>query len=55
MSKLPEPMVPADCDLRDVPVPKDMLVRMAMANFGMSRRKARQLVDEVLAEHPEWT
>lgn len=45
--KLPEPLVPPDVDLRDVPVPIEAFIELAMKEFGVSRKKAEEMVLEV--------
>ncbi|QTO42171.1 hypothetical protein [Burkholderia latens] len=37
---LPVPFTPAAADLRDAPVPLDMLVELAIAQFGMTATEA---------------
>ncbi len=46
---LPEPLIPADVDLRDVPIPVDLFVEMAMSQFGIGRDEATKLVLETIA------
>lgn len=41
---LPAPLVPPEVDLRDVPVPAEMLVRMYLHTFGGTREAARKFV-----------
>jgi hypothetical protein len=43
-SVLPEPLVPAGVELRDAPVPADMLIRLSMETFGFSYPEAKSLV-----------
>jgi hypothetical protein len=47
MSDLPQPLTPADCDLRDSSVPRDMLVELAMATFGLAADEALALIDTI--------
>ena len=51
-AELPAPLVPAEVDLRDTPVPADMLVSLAMAAFGISEPEATQLVRDVAPYMP---
>lgn len=50
-SELPSPPVPPEVDLRDVPLPVETFIKMAMDQFGMSRDEASKLVHETLAQH----
>lgn len=47
MNELPNPLTSADCELRDAPVPIDMLVGLAMSQFGMSAIDAESLVRSI--------
>jgi hypothetical protein len=47
MTDLPNPLTPADCDLRDTPVPIDMLIEFAASLFGMSAADAEFLVRSI--------
>lgn len=49
MALLPPPPVPRGFDLRDVPVPTEFLVEMAMKEFGVSREEAVATMLEVQA------
>ena len=40
MSDLPDPLVPADIDLQDVPFPIASFVELAMQELGMDRETA---------------
>jgi hypothetical protein len=42
---LPEPLTPADCDLRDTAVPRDMLVELACAWFDLTTDEALALIE----------
>jgi hypothetical protein len=46
---LPPPPVPPDLDLRDVPIPVDAFIEMAMKQFGVDRETATSMVLEVVA------
>jgi hypothetical protein len=46
---LPKPPVPPDCDLRDVPIPANLFIEMAMSQFGITREEASALVYETIA------
>lgn len=50
---LPEPPVPEDADLRGTPMPRELLVKMAMHTWGVSERDADQLVQEFFARGPQ--
>lgn len=41
---LPEPLVPSEVDLRDVPVPIAAFVELAMQELGMDRETAEREV-----------
>jgi hypothetical protein len=43
-AKLPPPPVPAHVDLRDVPVPASMLVRLYLETFGGTYAEAKRFV-----------
>lgn len=51
MNELPNPLTPADCDLRGTPVPIDMLIELAVAQFGMSATDAESLVRKIAARN----
>lgn len=53
MGDLPEPLVPADVDLRDVPMPRDILVKLAMQTFGVTEREADDFIQRFFAERPQ--
>lgn len=44
-STLPEPLVPAEVDLRDVPIPREAFARAAALHFGIDLECARAFVD----------
>lgn len=48
-STLPPPLVPAEVDLRDTPIPAHVLVDLACSMFGVSRDEAWKMVLEVAA------
>jgi hypothetical protein len=47
-SPYPDPPLPADVDLRDVPPPRDLFVAMAISTYGVSRREAETMIDAVI-------
>lgn len=53
-SSLPDPLVPAYCDLRDTPFPLSLFVQMAVAQFGCTPQEAEKLIRDV-AEARGWT
>jgi len=48
LKRLPTPLVPAHVDLRDVPIPTEVFIELAMEHFGVSREKAERLISETL-------
>ena len=50
MSDLPKPLVPADVDLRGVPIPREAFAQMAVLQFGVTIEEARALVHEVVGK-----
>ena len=53
LSKLPLPLTQPDCDLRGLPVPREMLVRCAMFTWNMTEREADLLVQKFFSELPQ--
>lgn len=51
VAALPDPMVPAEVDLRDEPVPLRLFVDLACEQFGWSRAEAEQLVMSYAQQH----
>lgn len=49
--QLPEPLVPAEVDLRDTPIPLGLLVRMVCDQFGVSAQEAEAMVRSWAAMH----
>ena len=47
MSDLPEPLVPPDCDVSDLPVPHAMLAEMAADAFGLSETEVAKLLTDM--------
>jgi hypothetical protein len=47
---LPKPPVPPDCDLRDVPIPVDFFIEMAVSQFGITREEASAFIHEYIAK-----
>ncbi|WP_195832807.1 hypothetical protein [Burkholderia pseudomallei] len=47
MNDLPNPLTPADCDLRDTPVPRDMLVELCISTFGVTAAEALDLIAQI--------
>jgi hypothetical protein len=47
--ELPDPPVRPDADLRDVPIPVDAFIKLAMSEFGVTREEASRMVHECLA------
>jgi hypothetical protein len=45
--ELPDPLVPAEVDLRDVPIPLDAFIELAMSQFGMTREDAEAHIREI--------
>lgn len=50
MSESPNPLTPADCDLRGAAVPIDMLVDLMVSTFGFSAAHAEKMAREFAAE-----
>jgi hypothetical protein len=48
---LPDPLVPADVDLRDTPVPLGLFVRLAVDQFGVNQSEAEAMVRAWAAIH----
>jgi hypothetical protein len=48
---LPSPPVSADADVRDVPIPANDFIALAMAQFGLSQEEASKLVHKAIAQH----
>jgi hypothetical protein len=44
------PPVPPDLDLRDVPIPVDAFIELAMQQFGLDRETATSMVLESVAK-----
>lgn len=53
MSTLPPPPIAADIDLRDVPMPREVLIRIIMADLHLSERDAEQMVQAFFANGPQ--
>lgn len=47
MNDLPNPLTPADCDLRDTAVPRDMLVELCISTFGVTAEEALDLIAQI--------
>ncbi|WP_186065091.1 hypothetical protein [Burkholderia gladioli] len=47
MNDLPKPLTPADCDLTSMAVPRDMLIELSMAAFGLSAEDAAELLSTI--------
>ncbi|TAN09518.1 MAG: hypothetical protein EPN37_19200 [Chitinophagaceae bacterium] len=52
MNDLPQPLTPADCDCRCVPVPFDMLVELLMSTFGFSSEAAIDAARKLAVDLP---
>lgn len=52
MTDLPNPLTPADCDCRGMPVPFDVLVDLLMSTFGFSSEAAVAVVREMAPSLP---
>lgn len=48
----PDPLTPADCNLADVPVPRDMLVELAATTFGLTAKEALDLIATIEPHFP---
>ena len=44
---LPEPLVPANVDLRSSPIARDMLIELSMAQFGLTHEEASDLLRQI--------
>lgn len=45
MTELPDPLTPADCDLRGIDPPWELFVQLAIATYGIDRAEAEAHVD----------
>lgn len=48
--QLPDPPIPADVDLRGVPMPRGLLLRLLRETFGLSEREAEVELQKFFAE-----
>ena len=53
MSELPAPLTPADCDLSDVPMPRELLIRLLMEALFMTKKEADLYLTEFFAGLPQ--
>lgn len=49
MTDLPEPLVPAEVDLRGDLMPRALFIALAVSQFGVSEEEAAAWVDDALA------
>ncbi|HHK3948296.1 TPA: hypothetical protein ACQTY5_003005 [Pseudomonas aeruginosa] len=49
--QIPEPLVPLECDVRDSPIPTDMLIELAMTILGLSMEEAESKVRAAISDN----